>query len=230
MLFAASLAAWVAYLAGGTWYDYHRYPFRVFALVAFGSLLLTRLPRLAAVGVGGLVAFSLVVALSFATLRASGSPRASGRPLGAGAEIARAVARHGSRVIWLPASSVDPAFPAVNHAGVEWASRFSCLWPLPAVILAQVRPEAGAGAERGARLDRIRRWVMTAIVEDLERMPPDLIFVPHEPDNLAFRGYGFDFRTLFSRDPRLAEIWSRYVWVESTPSLDVYARRQPRSG
>jgi hypothetical protein len=37
MLVAASLAAWIAYLAGGTWWHYHRYPDRALAFAKVWS-------------------------------------------------------------------------------------------------------------------------------------------------------------------------------------------------
>ncbi len=240
----ASAAAWIAYLIGGTWWDYHRYPFRAFAFAMLGlgaARLLSRRveasrlrpSRLGAVA-GGAMAFALTTALLLAapyrigeTLREGGSWRA-GKHSGAMAEIEEVSLRRGKGgAIWLPASSVDPAFPAVNYTGVEWASRLSCLWPLPAVIRAKARLVGDTDPARLARLDEIARWIVTIVSEDLERAKPRLIFIPHTRDNLGLEGVGFDFLAYFVRKPRFARIWSQYAWVEDTSSFRVFARQEP---
>ena len=72
------------------------------------------------------------------------------------AEILRVVESRGrGGSIFLFSSSVAPAFPAVNYAGVEWASRFSCLWLLPAVIRARAQPEGAIPEARRQRLDAV---------------------------------------------------------------------------
>ena len=248
LLGGASVAAWLAYLIGGTWWDYHRYPFRAFAIAALGlaaAKLLSRpfeAPRKphsrAGAIAAGATAFALTAGMLLAapsgigeTLREGGEWRA-GRRSGPVGEIAEVTLRRGhGGAIWLPASSVDPAFPAVNYAGVEWASRFSCLWPLPAVIQAQARPSTGTRSGPAASASpRIARWLVAAVAEDLERTKPELIFVSRTRENLALPGIGFDFLAYFEREPRFAKLWSRYAWVEDTPSFRVFARQQPQPG
>jgi hypothetical protein len=113
----------------------------------------------------------------------------------------------------------------VNYAGVEWASRLSCLWPLPAAIRARALPASDSDPDRRERLDAIARSVVAMVIEDLERARPELIFVSRERDNLALSGLGFDFLAFFERKPRFAALWSQYAWVEDTPSFRVFARR-----
>jgi hypothetical protein len=147
-------------------------------------------------------------------------------PTGAAGEIAEVTLRRGrGGAIWLPASSVDPAFPAVNYAGVEWASRLSCLWPLPAVIQARAGLTSNTDPGHLARLDAISRALVAMVVEDLERAQPELIFIARTRENLGLPGLGFDFLAFFERKPRFARLWAQYTWVEDTPSFRVYARR-----
>jgi hypothetical protein len=242
LLVGASLAGWIAYLIGGTWWDYHRHPFRAFAIAAVGvgaAQLLARpsaAPRPAASRAGGLAAAACAFALTLglllaaplrigATLREADVWR-SGAPAGAAGEITEVTLRRGrGGAIWLPASSVDPAFPAVNYAGVEWASRLSCLWPLPAVIQARSGRAPDTDPGRLARLDTISRTLVAMVVEDLERAQPELIFISRVRENLGLSGLGFDFLAFFERKPRFARLWSQYAWVEDTPSFRVYARK-----
>ena len=244
LLAGASVAAWLAHLLGGTWWDYHRLPLRAFALATLGLGAAKVLARpLAAeptsssswigAAAAGACAFALAAGLLVAaplrigdTLRAAAGGRGDA-PLGAAGEIAEVTLRRGhGGAIWSPASSVDPAFPAVNYAGVEWASRFSCLWPLPAVIRARALPDSEADPQRRARLDAIARSVVAMVSEDLERARPELIFVPRAKESLGMGALGVDFLAFFERKPRFARIWSHYAWVEDTPSFRVYARRE----
>lgn len=139
------------------------------------------------------------------------------------AELRGLIDRHArGGAIWVISLSLTPAFPVVNYAGVEWASRFSSLWPLPAVIRSRAEPTT---RERRERLDAVERRVVAAVVEDLERGRPELIVVPLHRQG-ALHGLDFDFLAFFQRDARFARVWSHYAWVEDTPRLRAYARRE----
>jgi hypothetical protein len=120
---------------------------------------------------------------------------------------------------------VAPAFPAVNYAGVEWASRFSCLWLLPAVIRAQADP--ALPETRRQRLDAIGRRLVAAVSDDLARARPELVLVPRARQHQALGATPLDLLAFFERDPGFAKLWSDYAPLEETPSFRVYALRQP---
>jgi hypothetical protein len=154
-------------------------------------------------------------------------PRSGWTQAAATLEILRAVEQHGGGSIFLFSSSVAPAFPAVNYAGVEWASRFSCLWLLPAVVRAQAQPEGAIPEQRRRRLEAIGRYLIDAVIDDLGRARPDLVLVPRGRQHQAFGGVEFDFLPSFERDPRFAKLWSGYLLVEETPLFGIYRLRQP---
>jgi hypothetical protein len=231
VLAAAALAAYAAYLWAGTDWDYHRYPFGVFAIAAL-LLPLVRVLARAPVAIalaGALAAASLFVApLEIRAPRAPGQAWAGWSQGAATAEILRAVERHGPvRSIFLFSSSVAPAFPAVNYAGVGWASRFSCLWPLPAVMHTRAQPDSALPAARRQRLEAIGRDLAAAVSEDLARARPELVLVPRAQQHQALGAIDLDLLAFFERDPGFAKLWSSYALVDETPGFRVYALRQP---
>ena len=230
-LVAAAAAAYAAYLAAGTDWDYHRYPFAVLVIATLALPLLRPLSRgpVASVLVIAVAAASLFLApLDLRTRRPAGQPWPGWSQGAATADILRVVADRGrGGPIFLFSSSVAPAFPAVNYAGVEWASRFSCLWLLPAVIRARAQPEGAIPEARRQRLDAVASQLVAALTEDLARARPELVFVPRARQHQAFGAIDFDWLAYFERDPGFAMLWSGYVPLEDTPLFRVYGRRQP---
>jgi hypothetical protein len=228
-LVAAALAAYAAYLWAGTDWDYHRYPFGVLAIAALALPLARLLSR-------GPVAIVLSATLAMASLfvapleirgpRPSGQAWAGWSQGAATAEILGVVESHRPvRSIFLFSSSVAPAFPAVNYAGVGWASRFSCLWPLPAVMRAREQPDLPEA--RRQRLEAIGRDLVAAVSEDLARDRPELVLVPRAQQHQALGGIDLELLAFFEGDPGFAKVWSGYAPREETPLFRVYALRQP---
>jgi hypothetical protein len=229
VLAAAALAAYAAYLWAGTDWDYHRYPFGVLAIAALVLPLLRPLARapVAILAAAGLAAASLFLAPLQIRTPAAGQSRAGWSQGAATDEILRLVESHapvGS--IFLFSTSVAPAFPAVNHAGVGWASRFSCLWPLPAVLRAREQPDSAPAARR-ERLETIGRDLVAAVRDDLARYRPELVLVPRAQQHQALGGMDPDLLAFFRSDPEFEKIWSGYAPVEETPGFRAYALRQP---
>jgi hypothetical protein len=227
VLVAAALAAYAAYLAAGASWDYHRVPFGVFASATLALPLLRLLSRGAfpLVLAGAVAAASLLVApLDLRTPRPAQTDWAGWSQGAATVEILRLVEQEGAvHSIFLFSTSLAPAFPAVNHAGVEWASRYSCLWLLPAVVRGKADPTASAA--RRERLDAIERRLLASVREDLARGRPELVLVPLAPQHQALGGIDLDLLAFFQRDPGFAELWSGYARRQDTPHFQVYARQ-----
>jgi hypothetical protein len=70
--------------------------------------------------------------------------------------------------------SIDmfPAFPVVEVVGGGWASRFSCLWMIPAI---EARERTGGDDATPERSGRV--YLTAAIAEDLARRPPTIVLV-----------------------------------------------------
>lgn len=111
-------------------------------------------------------------------------------------------------------------FPLVNMTGTRWASRFPALWPLPGLQRARLDPDLSA--EQTKRLDEIEHYIRSAINEDLEQRKPVLLLVDVQPHNPAFGDRKLSLLEFFSRDPRFAEIFSRYRKVDQIGHLAIY--------
>jgi hypothetical protein len=108
-------------------------------------------------------------------------------------------------------SHVWVAFPLVNEAGVEWASRFPTQWLLPGA-LRRLAASAKLDRETEQRLRDVEAYATEAVIEDFAAMPPDLVII--DKDNPYFGDVNFDNIAYFNRDPRFEELWRSYVKLE----------------
>ena len=131
---------------------------------------------------------------------------------------------HGGAVYAVSPSLVS-IFPAVNYAGVDWSSRFSALY-LPAAVARQ-RWDDPAVPDRltTERADAIERFIRDAVIEDLERRPPELIMIDRVKRRKVFAGIPFDFLEYFLQDPRFAKIWSDYSPIGRVGRFEAAVRR-----
>lgn len=120
------------------------------------------------------------------------------------------------------------AFPLVNYAGVRLASRFACLWILPASYWDALRGERPIAYRRPSEMGAPERVLSRAVREDLLVAQPRVLLVlrplPDEPP------YGFrrlNYVAYFGRDSSLAEFFARYQWVSTEGGYDLYERVQP---
>jgi hypothetical protein len=143
-----------------------------------------------------------------------------------------AIARDGAGdepVLFL-STAVGPAFPVVNVAGVRWASRLSCLWPLPGLYSPaewaahpfRYRSREEMGADERAMID--------AVIDDLARWSPALIFVDRGHFRQAIGRSDFEFVDYFSRDPRFTAIFAGYRDLGDALSFRVYQRGDLANG
>lgn len=108
-------------------------------------------------------------------------------------------------------SYVSVGFPLVNDAHVRWASRFPTQWVLPGALRHLAHPQT-LDAQTEGRLRRLERYAADAVIEDLERAPPDLVIV--DRSNGYYGDLKFDALAYFGRNARFAEFWQPYVKIE----------------
>lgn len=120
------------------------------------------------------------------------------------------------------------AFPLVNYARVGLASRFACLWILPATYSDALLDAGPIRYHPPAEMQPAERLLNQAVVEDLLGARPRLLLILRPfPDE---RPYGFrrlNYVAYFGRDPRLSEFFSGYQFVAAQGQYDLYERVDP---
>jgi hypothetical protein len=235
VLAVAMLGSFLAGIAQQKDLRYHFYPSFALATLALG--LVAAQPASHA-GVSArsytAIARSLVTAvalviLASAAIDALGGSGADRRQRAEFGELLEAVhARARGEPIGVLSYHMGSAFPLVNYAHVDLASRFACLWILPATYwdgLSGADPiRYHTPAEMQPPERRFNEWVG----EDLLRARPRLLLILRPfPDE---RPYGFrrlNYVAYFGRDPRLAQLLSGYQFVAARGQYDLYERVDP---
>ena len=203
ILAAVSFAG--AYLLQRKGWPYHRYPLQAVLVCCAGLRTAAWWQRAPSAwrGVGAALAAAALLAVPAAGLldwqRAEARRRDPDSDFARLLSLIRAEATGSSLGFF--ATALTPAFPLVNYAEVDWASRFPFLWMLPAVA---TQPPTAGSLEA-----EIELAMRDAVVEDLERARPALIIVDERPLQQGLGGR-IDYVGYFSTDPRFARIWSRY--------------------
>jgi hypothetical protein len=141
-------------------------------------------------------------------------------------ETVRAHARGGA--VGMLSYHMGSAFPLVNYAGVKLASRFPCLWLLPASYWDALSDPEPIRYRTPAEMPPPERILNQAVREDLVRARPRLLLVLRPfPDQ---RPYGFrrlNYIEYFDREPELARLFAQYQLITTNGQYDVYQLLDP---
>ena len=121
-------------------------------------------------------------------------------------------------------------FPTIYRHHLIWASRFPCLWLLPAIV----RNEMGSSdpdvvfkrlpPETVASLSDLQR---KDTAEDLDSWQPPIVLVEQcdvQHPCAFLEGYDFDMLEWFLKSPRFQSAWSHYTHESDIPGFAVYKR------
>jgi len=117
--------------------------------------------------------------------------------------------------IYVFTAKVSEAFPLVNYTGVGWSSRFDTFWLLPGLVT-QPNPS-----------HEIEQFVRDAVVADLTRQPPTLVFIDVAKRKAYFGDHDFDYISYFSTDSRFTAIWEHYQPITQIGHFLVFRRHAP---
>ena len=112
------------------------------------------------------------------------------------ARLAKDHARGGSIFTFSPA--VVDAFPLVNYSGVGWASRHPCLWFLPGLYPECHDATASLAYHPIEAMSETERSLFDAVVDDLLKDRPLLLFVEESERKGAFNLQRFDYEDYYS--------------------------------
>jgi hypothetical protein len=176
-----------------------------------------------------LVAAVAVVVLAGAVVDAFGGRGADRRRRAEFGELLEAVqTRARGEPIGVLSYHMGSAFPLVNYAHIDLASRFACLWILPATYWDALSGADPIRYHTPAEMQPPERLFTESVGEDLRRARPRLLLILRPfPDE---RPYGFrrlNYVAYFSRDPRLAEFFAGYQFFAARGQYDLYERVDP---
>jgi len=243
VLFVAAVGFYVAMLIQGTGWVYHRIPFYgaaipVIAMAAFGFA--SRLGsgqkeetglglRAAGAGAAGLLTVALLCAQpGLARNIDAGRPWRTGETTGVVKQLKTLIDEEaaGGSVYFLTPALVVP-FPAVVYSNAAWASRFSCLWLLPAVVRARAGARAAPSWLTPERIDALETYLFDSVIADLERHRPELIFFELRRKLVMYGAVRIDVLKFFRKNPRFEAIWSEYTPLPQTVGPFGVAIRKP---
>ena len=220
----AAVAFYVIYLVQMKGWSYHRIPVSAALFVTLVCLLFGAFERARRTGIV-LVSLVLTLTAGFLVLNGSYKNRFFERALPIVQEQAPAA---GSSMSVL-STNVWQGFPLATYAGLEWASRFPTLWHLPGAIRNR-QDLLGGGAAESATFGAIERFVVDAVIEDLEKRSPTFVIVDERADKSYFGGHPFDYIAYFSRDPRFDALWERYERFDDLDGFRFYRLRCAAGG
>jgi hypothetical protein len=232
VLMVGSLAFFLAGTLQQKGLRYHFYPSFALATMFLGFAVrdarapLTRTSeRLYRVVASAAVLTIAVVALGIA-LSHAGKRGWGGRPdvpLGRMVEVVRRHAAGSS--IFVFSYHIGSTFPLVNYAGVEAASRFPQLWILTAEYVDRMRADEPLRYRTTAEMSPAERYLNEAVLADLERSRPHLLLVLRNARDDPANGLRrLDYLAYFGRDPRFADLFARYQFLDRVGEYVVYRR------
>lgn len=224
---AGTYALAAAILQGKGW-QYHFLPAALFAFIGQGVVMAVaasrvRTDRSASAVLKALVAAGFVIA-SAETVVVSTRNTPTFGSLGLIPQALHGVAAEGDPV-YVFSVEVQPFLPAVPLLNLQWASRYSSLWPLPALLKAEQTP---ASPEAARLLATYRKPFRQSVNDDFTRYHPRIVFVDRHrlPDFPA----DYDLMSFFLADPAFAAIWADYARIgsvtypDSIMGYDIYVR------
>jgi len=117
-------------------------------------------------------------------------------------------------------TTVVPIFPTVVVMDLNWASRYSALWPLAGLEQART----GVGAKVSGHLqDLYGATLLTSVTDDLSLFSPSVVLVDQRKGQF---GLPLDYNILdyFLADSRFRQLWGRYKEVGTGEGFAIYVR------
>ena len=224
---ACAIGAVIAYGIQHVDWVYHVYPVSALALLAllflFADILRNLIPRLAAgprIAAPAMLLALMAVGITTHTLLKRLRPPIIANESGLG----RFLTQYNSpETIYIFSTSLGP-FSEVFHQGLNWGSRFPCLWNLPAIIQNERGPNVPPSLFKHLPPDTLaqRSYAQRLqVAEDLNLYRPPIVLVEQctklQPCQ-ALEGKDFDIIPWFLQGPEFATAWSHYQLQPGAPS------------
>lgn len=215
LAFAAGVGFLAAYFFQAKGFNYQIMPARFFAATAGIFALAGIMDALNAGKLRKLLVIpAVIVAFVMTLLSLSTQAYVSGGQL-----FSAAISQHrpDAKSFFVASTNVFNGFPLAVRENLVWASRFPALWLTPYV----------ADRWRDGPLpdDPVIAYALDALVTDLQKFHPDVVFISQEPDQDYIKGGTFDYLKFMNQDPRFAAIWNTYELRGQIGKFAVYVAK-----
>ncbi|NVD44216.1 hypothetical protein HUV48_04190 [Altererythrobacter sp. HHU K3-1] len=122
-------------------------------------------------------------------------------------------------------SNVFASFPFINEVQARWSSRFPAQWYIPGAMVGLAQADCPREPQQCARFDDILFRARTAIIEDIARNRPELLFVDVRREKSYFEGLTFDYLAFLQRDPAFDPLLASYRKVGHAAGYEVWRRQ-----
>ena len=233
----AGIGATFAYVVQLKGHEYQFVPAKAFFDLLFGVMVIDCWLQWAArrtipipnglAAAGAMLMFAGTVALCYPLQLARAANSYTDDRIAAQRTVSQDIPR-GAKVLIL-STSVEAFFEQVLDRDWQWASRFDCLWMLPAIVNAERAADHDGTAEPAAMRDAA---VLTrkAVSADFTRWRPNLVLVDRCQDTSIAPCMGIgtlrlDVLQWLKQDSSFAAAWSDYVREGSVGPYDLWCRK-----
>jgi hypothetical protein len=214
---AAGIGFLVAYLLQAKGYVYQIMPAQIFAVASGIFAFVGILDALSTGKLRKLLVFPAITAILLITLLSLSTQPYVSR----GQQFVAAISQHrpDAKSFFIASTNVFNGFPLAVRKDLVWASRFPALWLIPYV----------ADRWRDGPLpdDPIIAYTLDALVTDLLKFHPDVVFINQSSTQDYIRGGTFDYLKFMHQDPRFAAIWTTYELRGQAGKFAVYVAKSP---
>ncbi len=127
--------------------------------------------------------------------------------------------RPGAKSFLIASTNVFNGFPLAVRENLVWGSRFPTLWLVPYV--------ADRWHDGPLPDDPIIAYTLDAIVTDMQKFRPEVVFINQSTSQDYIRGGAFDYLKFIAQDPRFPAIWSNYELRGQAGKFAVYVIKEP---
>jgi len=217
LAFATGVGFLAAYFLQAKGFNYQIMPARIFAVASGIFAIAGILGELSAGRLRKLLVIPAIIVVFVITLLSLSTQAYVFR----GQLFAAAISQHrpDAKSFFIASTNVFNGFPLAVRENLVWASRFPALWLMPYV----------ADRWRDGPLpdDPIIAYTLDALVTDLLKFHPDVIFINQSSTQDYIRGGTFDYLKFMHQDPRFAAIWTTYELRGQAGKFAVYVAKSP---
>lgn len=230
LLFAAlALLLFVAQRRG---WSYHALPIKLVIGMALGACLVTAARSFTRPVIERAAIGLLVIVAAAATLLSMTEARKLQKQAFLDTDLARVVGRLADPpVVSFFATSLAPAFPLVTELGLQWGSRFPCLWTLAGLRYHELQRQGGTQPNEEtfstAELSALEDEIVGMVVADLDRYRPSVVVVDERERKQAVDP-DFDILARLSQHESFRTAWRPYVKAATSGDYVIF-QRSPRA-